>query len=66
VGRIDSTAVVRPPLVQAYSAEPSTEALDTAFYRRAARNVLAGRVPHADGNDVMLRVGASKRARGKY
>lgn len=66
VGRIDSTAVVRPPLVQAYSAEPSTEALDTAFYRRAARNVLAGRVPHADGNDVMLRVGARKRARGKY
>lgn len=38
---------------------------DSAFYRRAARDVLNGRVK-ADGNDVMLRIGARKRLRGRY
>lgn len=31
------------------------------LYRRAARDILAGRVTRTDGNDVMLRVGARRR-----
>ncbi len=38
---------------------------DSAYYRRAARNVLNGRVK-ADGNDVVVRIGARKRMRGRY